>query len=257
MSVSRTLRNRIVGGLIIFSLLLLILPALIDRRDTAVSSSGSSGSDNLIAIDENGALQDDQGRLLINSEPDYATLLAPVDDMPKSTAVQTGSSSSAQKTESSSGTELLTDRNTAAAPVIVETPLPAPAATPAPASAPAPAATEILTAKNPPAVSPSPAPAPAARPVSSNTPKAAAGSTPSGAYTIQVGAFSKADNAETMVRKLNAGNIQAYTENITVNGTQMIRVYAGSASSQQALEPLLKSVEQLTGAKGRIVRTGR
>lgn len=262
MSVSKTLRNRIVGGLIIFSLLLLVLPALMDQKDAPKPSA----NEDIIVVDENGALTDGSGNLLSAVETDYATLLAPEDDMPKSESqVDNGPLPSVQPAPQANmgdnvpgGTEILTAPKSKPAETLSAQNKPAPAAAqssgteilrapakqPAKAQAPVEAAKPVQTAQ---------ASKPAAPAKSSELLTAAAG-TPSGAYTIQVGVFSQTANAENVVRKLKAGSIQAYTEKVTINGKNMVRVYAGSADSQAALQPALKSVEALTGAKGKIIK---
>ncbi|MBO8416538.1 MAG: SPOR domain-containing protein [Proteobacteria bacterium] len=261
MSVSKKLRNRIVGGLIIFSLLLLVLPALMEKPEAPEHSA----NEDIIAVDENGALTDSNGNLLSAVETDYATLLAPEDDMPKSEPqVDNGPLPSVQPSPQSNlndnvpgGTEILTAQKP-------QQPAPAAQAQNKPAPAPS-SGTEILRApaKQGAAVSSAAAkpqaqpPVEAARPAPSKGSeilKAAAG-TPSGAYTIQVGVFSQTANAENVVRKLKAGSIPAYTEKVTINGKNMVRVYAGSADSREALQQTLKSVETLTGAKGKIVKS--
>lgn len=245
MAVTKALRNRIVGFLILLSLILMVLPLLISEPNT--QGVAQQANEDIIAIDKNGALTDENGNILTAAEPDYATLLAPEED--HTTLTLTAPDPSAAPQLKTDNTEVLTAANQPSSPAPVEqltAPkqeiLTAPQVKPAPA--PTPSNTEILRA--PAKAEPKPAP------VASVTPAPTA-TVPQSGYTIQVGVFSQQSNAENAVRKLRAGNLTAYTEKVTINGKNMVRVYAGQASSRQALEPVLKQVERLTGAKGKIV----
>ncbi len=241
MAVTKTLRNRIVGFLILLSLVLMVMPLLLDKRAAAPALNDSAVQD-VIAINENGAFTDGNGNILNSAETDYATLLAPENDLKDNpSALQ--------------------------APDPAAAPQPATAVRQQSTGAGVSAATEILTA--PPKVQQNIATQDSTEilraPVRSDDKKdtatrgssAAAGSkvavNKQGAYTIQVGVFSQQSNAENAMRKLKAGGIEAYSEKVTVNGKTMVRVYAGAGASQQELQSLLGKVEKLTGAKGRIV----
>ena len=245
MAVTKALRNRIVGFLILLSLILMVLPLLISEPNT--QGVAQQANEDIIAIDKNGALTDENGNILTVAEPDYATLLAPEED--HTTLTLTAPDPSAAPQLKTDNTEVLTAANQPSSPAPVEqltAPkqeiLTAPQVKPAPA--PTPSNTEILRA--PAKAEPKPAPVASATPAPTAT-------VPQSGYTIQVGVFSQQSNAENAVRKLRAGNLTAYTEKVTINGKNMVRVYAGQASSRQALEPVLKQVERLTGAKGKIV----
>lgn len=249
MAVTSKLRNRIVGFLIIVSLILLVLPVLLkDQPQTPAQVN-----EDIIAVDEHGALTDENGGLLSSAETDYATLLAPEDDLKDNPPPLTAPSpdaaprpaspapASSAPAASADQTEILTAAKSAQ-----------PSAEPQPSARPD---TEILRAP----AKPAPAPVQSAQKTAPRQSAAAAAPAasgkPSGAYTIQVGVFSQQSNAQNVVKKLQAGRISAFTEKVTINGKEMVRVYAGSGKTQQELQPVLTQVEKLTGAKGRIVST--
>ncbi len=239
MAVTKTLRNRIVGFLIILSLILMVLPLLM--KEQAVEVQSQQANEDIIAIDENGALTDENGNILTSAEPDYATLLAPEQDSSQPAApLPAPDPEAAPQLNPTPDNEVL---SVPAAPSVSEVLTAKPAAP----SKVADAQTEILRA---------PRKATPDKSSSAQPSKAAADNqivAPRGTYTIQVGVFSQQSNAENVMRKLRQARIEAFTENVTINSKAMVRVYAGSADSRAALEPVLKDVERLTGAKGKIV----
>ena len=243
MAVTSKLRNRIVGFLIIVSLILLVLPVLLkDQPQTPAQVN-----EDIIAVDEHGALTDENGGLLSSAETDYATLLAPEDDLKDNPPPLTAPSPDAAPRPASSSPASSAPAASADQTEILTAAKPAqPSARPD---------TEILRAP----AKPAPAPVQSAQKTAPRQSAAAAAPAasgkPSGAYTIQVGVFSQQSNAQNVVKKLQAGRISAFTEKVTINGKEMVRVYAGSGKTQQELQPVLTQVEKLTGAKGRIVST--
>lgn len=267
MALGSTIRNRIVGLLVIVSIVLIALPAMMDNDRVKRQENNEA-----IAIDKNGAIVDSDGDLMSNVEPDYATLL----EEPKNESLnlalptlnntntnissQSGSINDKAYTKdtlsSDSSGEILIgsvtqshniDTNNTSyqkgdnansenktiqknAEVLTGNP-------------------EVLGGKK------------TQNSVNTNKPskvnvkgnvsdvKAIVGK-----YSVQVGVFSQMDNATRVVSKLKAAGLHAYSQRVNVNGKSMVRVYAGSASSKEALEATLQKAQKVTGSKGSIVK---
>ena len=212
------MRNRIIGLLIIVTLIIIILPAL-------MNSKGRSGRQNgeLIAISHEGAITDEDGQLVAAQEPDYATLLDPVDDLGgEDEAAVTPAPPAATVPEAPASV----GRAAAAA---AET-LTAPAAPPARHAASRPA--ETLNASSVPRT------------------QVAAGR---GSFTVQIGAFEDAANADKLVGRLQSRGIAAEVRRARVGNRDMYRVCAGRAGSRTELEGLMRRIEQAINVQGRIV----
>ncbi|GIX27347.1 MAG: sporulation protein [Burkholderiales bacterium] len=67
----------------------------------------------------------------------------------------------------------------------------------------------------------------------------------SGAYVVQVGAFSSAENAKQLKDKLSANGIQAYTETVATAKGKQVRVRAGPFPTREAAEQTLARLERL------------
>lgn len=76
-----------------------------------------------------------------------------------------------------------------------------------------------------------------------------------GAYTVQVGVFSSKANADGVISKLKASGISARQVPAVINGRNLIRVYAGNASTREGAEGIARRVQQITGTRGSIVNT--
>lgn len=70
-----------------------------------------------------------------------------------------------------------------------------------------------------------------------------------GAYVVQVGAFSSAENAKHLKDRLSANGIQAYTETVATSKGKQVRVRAGPFPTREAAEQTLAKLERL-GLKG-------
>ena len=283
MAFGRKLRNRLVGLLVLVSLVLILMPMIMKPEDTYKKSDKS------IAVDQNGAVTDTTGRLVENGEHDYSDLLAPVEDNgvnPRDIAAQ-----------NSGGQQ----------------PAAAPASQAAPqAGAAVPAPPEINPGKAQNAQAPAPAPVAAAASASQHqaagrqipsdpkaqvemlksarnatqdraganarpqaqqdqkgellksqrqqaaqkpaaAPAAAAAAPKAGTYSVQVGVFSNPANAQKIAAKLRAAGITVRTENATLGGKSVVRVLAGSASSRDAAQSIASRVSQITGSKANVV----
>jgi DedD protein len=67
----------------------------------------------------------------------------------------------------------------------------------------------------------------------------------SGAYVVQVGAFSSAENAKQLKDRLSANGIQAYTEAVATAKGKQVRVRAGPFPTREAAEQTLAKLERL------------
>lgn len=263
MTITKKLRNRIIGVLVILSLVMILLPAMMDPEEIYKKS------DNTIAIDSHGVVQNQEsvGDANWQVERDYSDLLAPVDDtLPSVSASAAAAPSSAASTEHPDNdlnpfevqyaSAAAASAQSSSAPVATES-----AAARRAAAAPAPAAAETSmpkvqhTASASMSTSASSSRTVAAKPAHSST-AASSGSSASSAgekFAVQVGVFSKEANASSVVAKLNSGGMHATTESVTINGKQMIRVYAGRAATREAAKKLAEKALALTGTAARIV----
>lgn len=265
MALGSTIRNRIVGFFVIISIVLIALPAMMDN-----DAERRQENNQAIAIDKNGAITDENGQLMSNFEPDYATLLEG-DDGGSSTGELSlkGDALQTQPATPSATDGVLHASGSAgngahsSASSFVDSAAPVSGggevligsqAQKAPNNSSARPKVEVLgsktpaqnTAQNKVEVLGKPANVSAKKESSSD--KMAAGS-----FSVQVGVFSQKDNADRMIANLKAAGIKAFSRNVTINGKSMFRVYAGSGRSRDALKPTLEKVGKITGSKGSIV----
>lgn len=255
------MRNRIIGLLIIFTLILIIFPIIMTSNDKTKKNN------ELIAINHEGAITDEDGQIMAAQEPDYSRMLEPVDDTRP--AAPGGSYSKSQDFAGSSetlyassstgpahrndGAEILGAPGSSAPPLRpAAPPRGQPETLTARSSAPAQKA-EVLTAPK----------EAKKQPVKKETPKAVAKSEPvkpaknaaaqKGGFTVQVGVFSVAANANKIAGTLKSNGITANVQKDKINNKDMYRVYAGSASSRGELEGLVKKIKQVANVDGKIV----
>lgn len=234
MAFGSKLRNRVVGVLVIVSIILILLPVMMQDRPVP----NEPINEKPIAVNENGAVTDENG-LLASQSPDYAELLEPYDDLSNNEEVLTANPAPTTPAGKVEVLELPDDSPFAAANTGKQD-----------LSAAANSSNEeILVAKKPAAEI-----KPAEKPVVKKT-ESAAKPAARGSFTVQVGVFSQESNAQNVVKKLNAAGISSRIEKVNVNGRTLNRVYAGSANSRSSLQSLLPQIEKLTGAKGKIVST--
>lgn len=126
-----------------------------------------------------------------------------------------------------------------AQPEAVETPKPA-TETPAPvAQATAPPAAAL------PAPIASPEPAPVAAPMAAPKPER-------GSFAVQLGSFGSKDNADRLVRDMNAKGFHAFLAPITSGGRELYRVRVGPTRDRAAAEALAAQLRRI-GQTGSIV----
>ena len=283
MAVSNTLRNRLVGFGIVASSILIILP-LILSKDMITKRTPDA-----IAVNGNGAIVNEKGELAykdqadlnlaLNVNSDRGTLqLAgeqknPAPDL-NDGPVTAGQDNGVEMLEfsrpetSPSGEILTSNRAPAAAPSgqavqsggteILTPSKPAQNAQTAQSQRPQGNSHEVLVSdRNPPKkeVKPAPAPAPA-KPSpgpGSNDEEIIAGSRPGERFVIQVGVFSKKDNAMKVVKILQGDGIPAYAVRVNTNGRELFRVFGGRSNNRNDLNTLVERVNRLCGTKSKIV----
>jgi len=104
---------------------------------------------------------------------------------------------------------------------------------------------------NPPKPMPSPAAATPAPPV--ETPHAAATSEPArGNFVVQLGSFGSKENAERLVREMNAKGFTTFIAPITTNGRELYRVRVGPTRDRASAEALATQLKRV-GQSGSIV----
>ena len=101
-TLSKSLRNRIVGFLVLLSVILIFMPFLM--KDDVVAKKNADA----IAITPEGAVTDNNGQLVSAGEHDYSDLLDPIDDSVAKTQVQPKADSpfdalKSSKTDNTSG----------------------------------------------------------------------------------------------------------------------------------------------------------
>lgn len=73
-----------------------------------------------------------------------------------------------------------------------------------------------------------------------------------GAYVVQLGAFSNAENAKQLQAKLSANHIKAYTDTLKTASGERTRVRAGPYASREEADKALAKIKQL-GLDGKVV----
>lgn len=284
MAFGRKLRNRLVGLLVLVSLVLILLPMVMRPEDTYKKSDKS------IAVDQNGAMTDSSGRMVESGEHDYSDLLSPVEDndvSPGDIAAQNSGSNAnsgaipvppeiktsdvPQNQGASSGAAL---NSNAANPMESNQAAPSPVpAKPAAREIPKDPDTQVEMLKsarnnanqNKPKAQSASSSSQSETLVSrraqqkndktaSHNSKSTAQSVPnSGSYSVQVGVFSNPANAQKVASKLRSAGIAVRTENATLGGKSVVRVLAGSATSREAAQGIAQRVSQITGSKANVV----
>ncbi|KAF1706715.1 SPOR domain-containing protein [Pseudoxanthomonas sacheonensis] len=114
-----------------------------------------------------------------------------------------------------------------------------------PAPAPAPAPKPVAAAPKPAAVAPKPAPKPAepvvAKPAASNV-----------GFAVQLGAFSKAADANALRDKLRAGGFSAFVEQVKTDKGTLSRVRVGPVASRADADKLKAQVAAKVGISGMV-----
>lgn len=252
MSLTKSLRNRLVGILVIVSLILIVIPFVTTNSD----SQGEATRDpDAIAITKNGAVTDQNGRLVSASdtEHDYSDILNPVNDEPLATDNANNAQSPFDALDNnklqSQNLEVATPTNDANT-FEVATPTPVQESNNVVAASPA---TQVVTQKKAPVKTEV---LKSSRNTTAqthnttrlnttnnfNTQKTVAPTT-SGKFAAQVGVFSDNSKVGPLVTKLKSLGFNAVRQNININGRAMIRVFAGYAKDRPSANALCNKVK--------------
>jgi DedD protein len=214
----RTLKERIVGATVIVALGIIIIPWLLD---------GPAQSPRPV----------EQALELPRVEQPGRTYTIPLDPAAgPATQVETGNGSQPVPMRPGAGA---VQRLPAETPPATE-PRPRPAEQPAqPAPRPAPT----------PAPAPQPAPQPAQQPAQSAPQQAVATG-----WTVQVGSFSQAENAQGLQRRLAGEGFDAFVSRVATDAGTMHRVRVGPVPERDAADRLLARVRAAGHANARVVR---
>ena len=273
MAISTSLRNKLVGFIIVASTILIFLPVLLSKDMIKKDAPGN----NAVAITQNGALRDANGNLVPQGQPNVEQALnisgqnnalvltgqAPQRGPQPELNPNLAANSNVANDNSVEMLEFSRPQAQNSSPPQALGPAPLPSnkqpeileAKPKPqnqAKQP-----EILTAQNKPAATNNkPASKPAATSNSSssaNGTKVIAGSKPSERFVIQVGVFAKRANADNVVAKIKKAGISVYAIEVASNNKVLYRVYAGHANSRSALNAQVAQIDKLCGTKSKIV----
>jgi DedD protein len=77
---------------------------------------------------------------------------------------------------------------------------------------------------------------------------------PTDAWTIQLGAFKKEKNINTLLKTLNRAGFQVHTMPLQVIDGQITRIFVGTDVSKSKLEKELPALKKLTKLTGHLVR---
>ena len=273
MAISTSLRNKLVGFIIVASTILIFLPVLLSKD----MIKKDAPDNNAVAITQNGALRDANGNLVPQGQPNVEQALnisgqnnalvltgqAPQRGPQPELNSNLAANSNVANDNSVEMLEFSRPQAQNSRPPQALGPAPLPSnkqpeileAKPKPqnqAKQP-----EILTAKNKPAATNNkPASKPAATSNSSSSAsgtKVIAGSKPSERFVIQVGVFAKRSNADNVVAKIKKAGISVYAIEVASNNKVLYRVYAGHANSRSALNAQVAQIDKLCGTKSKIV----
>lgn len=290
MSITKNIRNRVVGILVVISIVLILLPFL-NMND---KDNSKPQDDNAIAINRNGAVTDTNGQLVTagNSdsiETNYSDMLeAPIDDTKDSanalSNVQKDAPASSpfdalnnnqvantsNSNQATSDLEVPNDNMFASANLETATPTGAKnsatvattatsntSTLPSASTKVAPQAQKSNTVKTETLKS---SRVQATQSANANKPKvqSPAGTAPksnlvTGTFAAQIGVFSQNSYVTENVAKLKKAGFNAQTQSVNINGKSMVRVFAGTAKTRQAADAICRSAKAKVGLDCRIL----
>ncbi|MBQ9221218.1 SPOR domain-containing protein [Succinivibrio sp.] len=248
-TLSKSLRNRIVGFLVLLSVILIFMPFLM--KDDVVAKKNADA----IAITPEGAVTDNNGQLVSAGEHDYSDLLDPVDDSVAKTQVQPKADSpfdalKSSKTDNTSGitaADIPDDNMFASSDLEVATPISASSNVTLPSVSNQSPKSETLKSShaNVPAATPNVKTPKEKAPAQKNDSNALA----SGNYAAQVGVFSKKTGAQQVINQLKSAGFSPVTQNVNINGKPLIKVYAGTSKNRAAVQGICQRVQAKTSIK--------
>ena len=290
MSITKNIRNRVEGILVVISIVLILLPFL-NMND---KDNSKPQDDNAIAINRNGAVTDTNGQLVTASNSDsietnYSDMLeAPIDD----TKGSANALSNAQKdapasspfdalnnnqvantsnsNQATSDLEVPNDNMFASANLETATPTGAKnsatvattatsntSTLPSASTKVAPQApksntvkTETLKSSRLQATQSANANKPKVQSPAKTAPKS---NLVTGTFAAQIGVFSQKSYVTENVAKLKKAGFNAQTQSVNINGKSMVRVFAGTAKTRQAADAICRSAKAKVGLDCRIL----
>ena len=273
MAISTSLRNKLVGFIIVASTILIFLPVLLSKD----MIKKDAPDNNAVAITQNGALRDANGNLVPQGQPNVeqalnisgqnnALVLTGQDPQRGPQPELNPNLAANSNVANDNSVEMLEfsrpqAQNSRPPQALGPAPLPSNEQPEILEAKPKPQnqakQPEILTAQNKPAATNNkPASKPAATSNSSSSAsgtKVIAGSKPSERFVIQVGVFAKRSNADNVVAKIKKAGISVYAIEVASNNKVLYRVYAGHANSRSALNAQVAQIDKLCGTKSKIV----
>ena len=290
MSITKNIRNRVVGILVVISIVLILLPFL-NMND---KDNSKPQDDNAIAINQNGAVTDTNGQLVTagNSdsvETNYSDMLeAPIDDTkgaanalsnvqkdaPASSPFDALNNNQVANTSNSnqaiSDLEVPNDNMFASANLETATPTGAKnsatvattatsntSTLPSASTKVAPQAPKSNTVKTETLKS---SRLQATQSANANKPKvqspaktAHKSNLVTGTFAAQIGVFSQKSYVTENVAKLKKAGFNAQTQSVNINGKSMVRVFAGTAKTKQAADAICRSAKAKVGLDCRIL----
>lgn len=286
MSITKNIRNRVVGILVVISIVLILLPFL-NMND---KDNSKPQDDNAIAINRNGAVTDTNGQLVTagNSdsiETNYSDMLeAPIDDTKGSANAQKDAPASSpfdalnnnqvantsNSNQATSDLEVPNDNMFASANLETATPTGAKnsatvattatsntSTLPSASTKVAPQApksntvkTETLKSSRLHATQSANANKPKVQSPAKTAPKS---NLVTGTFAAQIGVFSQKSYVTENVAKLKKAGFNAQTQSVNINGKSMVRVFAGTAKTKQAADAICRSAKAKVGLDCRIL----
>lgn len=119
----------------------------------------------------------------------------------------------------------------------------------------APASTSAAAPAPMPAKVPAPTPAPATPPPATTAPAAAAepATVAAGNYAVNIGSFSKIDNANALVAKLRAAKLPVIAEHVMLGQVDALRVRVGPYADRTAAEAGRLRADEIAGGNSKVI----
>lgn len=250
-TISKSLRNRIVGFLVLLSVILIFMPFLM--KDDVVAKKNADA----IAITPDGAVTDNNGQLVSAGEHDYSDLLEPIDDSVSKTKVQPkadspfdvlkNNSQNSNTANSADVADIPDDSMFAQSELEVATPTGSAQSTALPSVTSQPVKSETLKSSHANASSQSSSAKGAVEKAAA--PKNESNALASGNYAAQVGVFSKKAGAQQVISQLKAAGFTPVSQNVNINGKPLIKVYAGTSKNRASVQGICQRVQAKTKIK--------
>ncbi len=243
----KALKQKLVGAAVLIALAVIFIPMLLDggKKDEPTTMQ--------IEVPQKPVYEIPNRLAPVPPQPQVSETLPPPADPSGPTSL--GAIPSPSTLATTPPTVSVTGVPATGAPAVTATTKPMPSSPP-PVETKADTSKPTTTATAP--SSPSATPAPAA-PTVATAPKTppraeAVGAPGSGAgFVVQVGSFSKADNADSVKSKLAAAGFPAFVETVGAGGKQIYRVKVGPRPSREAADDLRQKLIDTQKMEGIIV----